>query len=1011
MSSMNNQHGFWRSLAEYHDTGDAAGGAEFEEPLDPPTNDDRRRFLQLMSASIALAGTSGCHWKEDKLLPGAQQAEGVMPGVPRYFMTAMELGGVAVGLKVKSFDGRPIKVDGNPQHPDSLGGSNRQHQASVLELYDPDRSSGVARLAQGTLTPATEIDFRMFAKEHFTALGAQKGRGLRVVSGSTSSTSVADMKARFLARFPEARWYEYEPVSQGNVARGAVLAFGAPVRTHLKLENARIIVSLDADLLGGNGNSLALARAWATGRQPETGSMNRLYVLEPTMSESGAAADHRFSLRAEHIKAVAAQLDAELSERLGQSGALAGEPQPRPAAKCLADAALRKFLQVMIGDLAANVGASVVAVGPTQPPEVHALVHRINALLGARGKTLTYSAAPPVPALSDYESISALAQEMDAGAVDTLLVLDTNPVYTAPADVDFATRLAKVRTKIVLSLYRDETAELCDWHVPLAHFLESWGDGRASDGSVTLQQPLIAPLYGGRSVIELLALLTRDSEQTGLGIVKRALSAEVSDPRLWRKAVHDGVLPLTPEDVHVTLKPIATLTFSPGELSGIDVDNGELELLLAPDSKVYDGRFANSGWLQEVPEGVTKLTWDNALLVGPRAAKNLGVDSGSRVVLSIDGRSLDVPVLVAPGQAPGSMKLQLGYGRSAAGRVGGRVKGPDPVAPVGANAYALRSKNVWDFARGAKIEATGDKYQLATTQDKHNIDQIGRRGTEQRLPALVRQATLEEYKEQPNFAAHAVHHPPLLSLWQEPVKYDAHKWGMSIDLNKCTGCNGCVLACVAENNIPVVGKERIAMGREMHWLRIDRYFRGDPEQPETLSQPVPCMQCEHAPCEQVCPVGATVHNREGLNDMTYNRCIGTRYCSNNCPYKVRRFNYFNFHEDLKDEKNQVQQMVYNPDVTVRFRGVMEKCTYCVQRIQEGKHRADRERRPLNDKDITTACQDSCPTQAIVFGDMNQDSEVSRRKKDSRDYAMLEELNVRPRTTYMARVKNPNPELG
>jgi molybdopterin-containing oxidoreductase family iron-sulfur binding subunit len=381
------------------------------------------------------------------------------------------------------------------------------------------------------------------------------------------------------------------------------------------------------------------------------------------------------------------------------------------------------------------------------------------------------------------------------------------------------------------------------------------------------------------------------------------------------------------------------------------------------------------------------------------------------VNLSIDGRSLNVPVLLAPGQAPGSLKLHLGYGRTAAGRIGGNQHGEEQTEPVGVNAYAIRSARVWDFARGARVEATSERYKMATTQDKHNIDQIGQRGTAQRLGDLVREATLTEYKERPDFVKHTVHHPPLLSLWQEPVKYEGHKWGMSIDLNKCTGCHGCVIACQAENNIPVVGKASVMRGREMHWLRIDRYFKGDAEQPQTLNQPIPCMQCEHAPCEGVCPVGATVHNHEGLNDMTYNRCIGTRYCSNNCPYKVRRFNYFNFHEDLKDENNQVKKMVFNPDVTVRFRGVMEKCTYCVQRIQQGKHTAERERRPVTDRDITTACQDACPTQAIVFGDMNQDSEVARKKKNSRDYSLLEELNVRPRTTFMARVRNPHPELG
>jgi molybdopterin-containing oxidoreductase family iron-sulfur binding subunit len=1022
---MNDEKRYWRSLAE-HATSPREDEArpEFEVPLEPPSQEERRHFLKLTAASVALAGAAGCRWQEDHLLPHTQQPEGVVPGIPRYFMTAMELGGAGVGLRVKSYDGRPIKVDGNPAHPDSLGASDARHQAAVLGLYDPDRSRGFSSLAEGRHKPASETEFRVFAREHFGALQAQRGRGLAVLAGESSSPSIADMRARWQARFPEARWFEYEPVSSPSERLGSRLAFGKVVRTRLVLDKARIIVSLDADILGSRPDSLALARAWAKGRQPESGKMSRSYVFESSLSETGAVADHRFSLRAEHIKPLAAYLDAQLSHRLAAPAAL-GAPQPAPAAKFLEEPELRKLLTAMIADLAVQPGASVVVAGAAQPPEVHALVHRINAVLRNVGSTVQYLEGLDSSEPSASEALRALNEEVASGRIQTLLILDSNPVYTAPGDIDFSAALAKVPTTISAGLYVDETASVCKWHIPLAHFLEAWGDVRASDGSISLQQPLIAPLYGGKSAIEVLAMLSGDELLSGLEIVQRALAPVVgnaaADPRLWRKSLHDGIVPGTaaaPD--HAALRPIPPFEYVSGALSGLEAEPGQLELVLAPDPKLYDGRFANNGWLMELPDWATKLTWDNALLVSPKTAQLLGVTDSMLVTLSMETESVTVPVLVAPGQATGSVKLYLGYGRTAAGSVAGRVLAGgsvhgewDDQPSIGVNAYRLRSKRLWDFARGASVKPTSEKYRMATTQDKHTIDRIGKvLGTEDRLPMLVREATLTEYEEHPDFVKHAVHHPPLLSLWKEPVKYEGHRWGMSIDLNKCTGCSNCVVACQAENNVPTVGKDRVYMGREMHWLRIDRYFKGDPEQPEVVNQPVPCMQCEHAPCEQVCPVGATSHSHEGLNDMTYNRCIGTRYCSNNCPYKVRKFNFFNFHEDLKEEKNKVQQMVYNPEVTVRFRGVMEKCTYCVQRIQEGKFRASRENRPLRDGEVTTACQDSCPTQAIVFGDLNDpNSQVSQRKGNSRDYSLLEELNVRPRTTYLALVRNPNPELG
>jgi Fe-S-cluster-containing dehydrogenase component/anaerobic selenocysteine-containing dehydrogenase len=1013
MSSLNDEPRYWRTLNEYESPPQPEEQKpEFGDLAQAPSGEERRRFLKLTAASVALAGTSACRWHEDKLLPHTRQPEGVTPGVPRHFMTGMELGGAGVGLRVKSYDGRPIKVDGNPNHPDSLGAANAMHQGAILGLYDPDRSSGYARVDQGARTGASEAQFRAAAEARFAQLKSKRGQGLYVLAGTSSSLSLADMKARWLAVFPESRWFEYEPAVSSNEHLGSMLAFGAPVATHLRLERARLIVSLDADLIGSRPDSLALARAWAAGREPESGKMNRVYAFESSLTDTGAIADHRFSLRSEHIKALVALLDAELSQRLGAPAAF-GAAQPRPNARFLEDASLRKFINALLGDLADSRGESVLVAGPQQPPEVHAVVHRLNALLGNVGKTVEYSAPLASSATPSVEAIHQLTQDMAGGKVDTLLILDSNPVYTAPADAPFAAALANVPAKICLGLYWDETARKCDWHVPLAHFLETWGDVRGTDGTLTVQQPLIEPLYDGKSTIELLALLSGDERTSGLEIVQRTLGKVASDQRLWRKSLNDGVVvgSALPQATP-SLRPLVPFVYSAGELSGMEVEQDQIELVLAPDPKLYDGRFSNNGWLMELPDPATKLTWDNALLIGPKTAQLLGIQDNMLVSVSIDGRTLTAPARLAPGQAPGSVKLYFGYGRTAAGRIGGEVEGLDPGPIPGVNAYLLRSKRVWDFASGAKLTPTGDTYKLSATQDKHSIDRIGKFGTLDRLPMLVREATLEEYQEHPDFVRHAVHHPPLLSLWKEPEKVEPHRWALSIDLNKCTGCSACVVACQAENNIPVVGKEAVYRGREMQWLRIDRYFKGDAEQPETVNQPVPCMQCEHAPCEQVCPVGATQHSHEGLNDMTYNRCIGTRYCGNNCPYKVRKFNFFNFHEDLKEERNQVQQMMYNPDVTVRFRGVMEKCTYCVQRIQAGKFRAARENRPVADQEITTACQDSCPTRAIVFGNWaDPNSEVAKRKANSRDYSLLEELNVRPRTTYLARVRNPHPELG
>jgi molybdopterin-containing oxidoreductase family iron-sulfur binding subunit len=706
------------------------------------------------------------------------------------------------------------------------------------------------------------------------------------------------------------------------------------------------------------------------------------------------------------VVALAAALEAEVAPKVGQTAT-----QAAGAAKFLADEKIKKAFDALVKDLVAAKGKSAILVGSTQPPEVHALGHRLNALLGNVGSTVSYTADDSNPELR--QGLANLVKK--ASEIKTLIILGGNPVYSASGDVDFASVLKGNITSIHLSLYRDETSHACSWHLPLAHYLESWGDSRSFNGSLIVSQPLIAPLFQAPSIAEFLAWTTRDEVKDGQQLVRRALGERAADDKAWRRIVHDGgAVGSMGSAVSPSLQTLKAVSLGEAALADLN-PSGPLEVTFQADPKVYDGRFANNGWLQELPEPAMKLTWDNAAFINPKTAAALKIEDCSLVTVSVEGRSITLPALMSPGQAPGSVRLVLGYGRTHAGVVAG-AKAPvaaDPVDPVGVSVYPLRTVATWDAAQGVKLASSGTKVKLATTQDKHPMDDIGRQGTQARLPQIVRQDTFANFKETPDHVKHAVHHPKLLSLWNDPVSYEGYKWGMTIDLNRCSGCAACVVACNAENNIPVVGKSQVLRGREMHWLRIDRYFQGDnPDEPDQVhNQPVLCQHCEHAPCEQVCPVGATMHSSEGLNDMAYNRCIGTRYCSNNCPYKVRRFNYFNYALPLTEDRNEIERMAQNPEVTVRFRGVMEKCSFCVQRIQNAKILAKNARRKLKDGEVHTACQDACSTDAIQFGDLNDPtSKVAQSANSPRGYALLEELNIRPRVTYLARITNPHPDL-
>jgi molybdopterin-containing oxidoreductase family iron-sulfur binding subunit len=866
--------------------------------------------------------------------------------------------------------GRPTKVEGNPDHPSSLGATDALAQASILGLYDPDRSQVVS--SAGEIRP-----WSAFVAALGKALEAERasgGAGVRILTETVTSPTLTAQIRELLAVYPNARWFQWDPLARDGAQVGARMALGADVDVHYRFADADVVLALDADCLASGVDHVRHLREFARRRKPGA-TMNRLYAVESTPTPTGARADHRLALPASDVETLAWALAGEL-------GAV-----PKSAGAGLAPEHAR-FVTAVAKDLGAHRGRCIVAAGDHQPPVVHALAHLLNRALGNVDKTVVYTEPVAAESVSSLASLAALVGEMDAGKVNVLLMLGGNPVVTAPPDLQFAARLAKVGFRAHLGLYDDETAEISHWHVPEAHYLESWSDVRAADGTVTIVQPLIAPLYEGKTAHEVLAAAL-GREQTAFEIVRAHWKdkAGADLERWWRTVLHDGLVPdtaLAPANVDFRIDWVDRALAAHAQRTN---DQG-LELVLRLDPALLDGRFANNGWLQEIPKPITKLTWDNAALVSPATARRLGLASEDVVRLSVGDRKLRAPVWVVPGQADDSITLHLGYGRTRAGRVG---------SGVGVDANVLRTSAAPWIVRGVKLERTAEHYPLASTQEHDSME--GRH--------LVREATLAEYTHEPAFAREMVEEPDKDMTIYPPHPYEGAAWAMTIDLASCVGCNACVLACNAENNIAVVGKDQVGRGREMHWIRIDRYFEGNAEAPTILHQPVPCMQCESAPCEVVCPVNATVHSSEGLNDMVYNRCVGTKYCSNNCPYKVRRFNFYKF----QDWTTESLKLARNPDVTVRSYGVMEKCTYCVQRISQARIAARREDRPVRDGEVVTACAQACPAGAIVFGDMNDaQSRVAAEKADARNYALLGDLNTRPRTTYLASVRNVNPEL-
>jgi molybdopterin-containing oxidoreductase family iron-sulfur binding subunit len=992
---------FWRSLDELADTPEFQAAVEREFPsaaqewVDPVS---RRGFLKLMGASMALAGMAGCTKQpEETIYPYVKAPEDLVLGKPMYFATAHPFTTGAVPLLVKSSEFRPIKVDGNPEHAYNGGGSDPYTQGTLLALYDPDRSQHVTYRGESR-------EWEEFSEAFRNKLAASKdGTGIYFLSATITSPTLARQWQAVQKAYPKAKLVQYDPALAGTF-----LASGAPA-VRYDLTAADVIVSLDADFLSGASypGFHRLVRDYANRRKQPEGGMNRLYAVESSTTTTGMKADHRLSLRASEVPAFAAALAAALG---------AGGQNSAPSYAWTAEQ--QKFLAVLVKELKANAGTSAVIPGLYQDASVAELALAINNALGNVGKTVLVSPDPAHPIPSDQlGDFRALAADLQAGKVDWLVILNSNPIYDAPADLNFADGFNKANIVAHLGSHVDETGQISHWHIPAAHYLEFWSDARSYDGTVSIVQPLIDPLFGGHSAHEVFQALLDNPMLSSYAAVRETWKPTIEKGKGadfeegWRKTLHDGWIADTAYDKTAKSAPAIAPAMKIGAIP-TPTPKDSIEVIFRPDPTIYDGRWSNVGWLQELPKPVLNLSWDNAAIVSGATLERLGLEEDDIVEISVGTGRVKAPVVVAPGHPDNSVTVYLGYGREFAGRVG---------SATGFNAYLIRNSWAPFYATGA-IRKVDGKWGVAITKSHYqdhrgsNLTDHGNQnwsleGVEALGPrGIIRYATLDQFKTDPNFAHEGEgRDTPAMntSLFPNWAYNESYAWAMAIDMNSCTGCNACIVSCYAENNIAVVGKQQVRIGRDMQWIRIDTYFEGDLAAPRAHFQPMNCQQCENAPCEQVCPVGATVHTPEGLNMMVYNRCVGTRYCSNNCPYKVRRFNFLLF----SDYETESLKLMRNPDVTVRSRGVMEKCSYCVQRIEEAKIQADKENRLVRDGEIITACQQACPAEAIVFGNKNDPkSRVSKLRANQRNYQVIADQNTRPRTTYMAEVLNLNQEL-
>lgn len=993
---------YWKSLNELASNQDYQKFVEREFPENASELTDgfsRRSFLAIMGSAVLLASCDFARRPVQKILPYSKQPEDIVPGVPLYYASAMPFLGNLTGLIVENHEGRPTKVEGNELHPGSRGATSTYNQASVLAMYDPDRSRKVREDGK-----ASDINkFVSFAASYF----ADTNRRIAFISEANSSPTLNNLRKQALSKFRNATWTTHEVFGEENALEGNKIAFGQRLRTFNQFDKADVIVSLNDDFMAvTHPNSVENAKMASSRRKvlSNKDTMSRIYSVEDNFTITGSYADNRLRLKASEIAAFTLALGASLSKRIKGLEAFSSVNNK------FTD---HQWISILTDELTNHMGTSLVTIGLQQSAEEHALVAAINQALGNAGKSVSYLQADHIS--DDVTPMAAVVKEMQDGKIDTVVLVGTNPAYTAQ-NLGFSEALEKVSTTIHLSDYVDETSKNVNWHINRAHFLETWGDGYSFSGARSVIQPQIQPLYDGVSEIEYLNIIVNGEFTSGYDLVQNTFRGyhRGSFEKEWRKILHDGI------DTQNNFKAVngsirSSVSDAVSRAAAVSSPSG-LEIVIRPDASLFDGRFSNIAWLQELPDPMTKITWDNVAQISPETAKQLDVKDEDILEITSNGKTIQIAAWVQPGHADNCITITTGYGRDGIGRVANRYV---DFTAGGVDVFPLIGETLFS---GAEAKKTGKKYEIACVQDHNSME--GR--------DIFRQATLEEYKKNPAFAsfeavhnmsvpgkkeAEAIGKTGLISLFQEQ-KYpkEQPQWGMAIDLNSCFGCGACIIACQSENNIPTIGKREVRKGREMHWIRNDRYYVGsDANNPQAVHQPVPCMHCEMAPCEQVCPVAATTHSEDGLNQMTYNRCIGTRYCANNCPYKVRRFNFFNYSKEFltTGTESDIVAMAMNPEVTVRFRGVMEKCTYCVQRVNRAKIDAKIKTGSMKPADgaVKTACQQACPADAIYFGDLtDENSVVTRMKRNERTYILLEELNTRPRTTYMAKLKNPNPNL-
>ena len=967
----------------------------------------RRSFLKIMGASAALAGVSGCNIRRPKqhIRPYAQMPEFVVPGKATYYATAYQQGEDVSGVLVESYEGRPTKIEGNPRHRYSLGATTVFQQASVLSLYDPDRIKHSYKRVSGDKVAVLNHDFSDDISQRILE---QKGRKVAVLTTQQVSSTFMRLASKLRKKYASIQFFQYDPINRDNQLQGIFKVTGEYFSPELQLKSANIIASFGSDFMGSEPGQVANTKSFSSRRDPESGDMNRLYVFESRYSVTGTKADHRVRATYDEVERSLVYVANELVKK----GVISGKTLSLllgsvPKAKHLKE----DVLQALLDDLLHNKGKSVVVVGAQQSEISHGLAYIINRALANAGKTVVYRSLN----FSNYsfvtqahlDSIESLTHQLRNGNVDTLVILGGNPAYNAPSNLKFGEALKAVDRVYCLTDLENETSELSNVVIPRSHYLESWSDLKALDGSESIVQPTVSRLYDSFTDSELVSLMIgeKKSDYTLVRETWREQTGGANFESNWKKWLHDGLVVSAQKGSDGV--PYVDHGFQKSFRSYLDQNvSTSLSVVFYPDYSLYDGRFNNNGWLQECPDPITKLTWDNAALMSKATAKSLQLQSEDLVRISSGDYVVEIPIMILPGHADHTISLFYGYGRQLTGRVG---------VASGFDVFPLKTTQSIDVVRDVTVINTKKKYSLATTQNHGSME--GR--------PLYRETTKTDYKEHPDKIKSMVETPPLNSLFEERPYDTGYQWGMAIDLSKCTGCNACVVGCQSENNIPIVGKKEVLNGREMHWIRVDRYFEGDEDEVKVVEQPVTCLQCENAPCEQVCPVAATTHSEEGLNDMTYNRCVGTRYCSDNCPAKVRRFNFFDYHQrnpqskpkdrnhlfDYMREPEQSVQMQFNPDVTVRMRGVMEKCTFCIQRISSAKKKAKNNQSIVKDGDIMTACEQACPADAIVFGNIRDPkSKVSILKSYDREYHILEQLHLKPRTTYLASILNPNPSL-